>query len=201
MKVERFGDRFPQGTGEEPLLLTPQRFEDERGFFVEAWNRIRFAEALGLPPEQAPRFDQDNFSRSRRGVLRGLHYQLPPAPQGKLVRCLSGEIHDVIVDIRRGSPSFGRWLGVRLSAANLHQLWVPPGFAHGFLALSDSADVLYKVSGLWNRACERSLLWNDPRLAIEWPLEVLGGNPPILSAKDAAAPTLAEAVAADEVFP
>ncbi len=201
MKVERFGDRFPPGAGAEPLLLTPQRFEDDRGFFFEAWNRIRFAGALCLPPEQAPRFDQDNSSRSRRGVLRGLHYQLPPAPQGKLVRCLAGEIFDVIVDIRRSSPAFGRWLGVRLSGANLQQLWVPPGFAHGFLSLSDTSDVLYKVSGLWNRACERSLLWNDPRLAIEWPLEALGGTSPILSAKDAEAPTLAEAAAADEVFP
>jgi dTDP-4-dehydrorhamnose 3,5-epimerase len=201
MKIERFDDRFPAATGEEPLLLTPQRFEDERGFFLEAWNRIRFAEALGLPPEQAPRFDQDNGSRSRRGVVRGLHYQLPPAAQGKLVRCLAGEIYDVIVDIRRGSPAFGRWLGVRLSAANLHQLWVPPGFAHGFLALSDGAEVLYKVSGRWNRACERSLLWNDPALGIDWPLGDLQGAAPILSAKDAAAPTLSEAVAADEVFP
>jgi dTDP-4-dehydrorhamnose 3,5-epimerase len=201
VKVERFDGRFPSRPGEEPLLLTPQRFDDERGFFLEAWNRLRFAEALGLPPEQAPRFDQDNGSRSRLGVLRGLHYQLPPAPQAKLVRCLDGEIYDVIVDIRRGSPAFGRWLGVRLSGANLRQLWIPPGFAHGFLALSDTADVLYKVSGPWNRACERSLLWNDPDLGIDWPLEALQGQPPILSAKDAAAPSLSEAVAADEVVP
>jgi dTDP-4-dehydrorhamnose 3,5-epimerase len=133
-------------------------------------------------------------------VVRGLHYQLPPAAQGKLVRCLAGEIYDVIVDIRRSSSAFGRWLGVRLSAANQRQLWIPPGFAHGFLALRDNTDVLYKVSGLWNRACERSLLWNDPQLGIDWPLEALQGQAPILSAKDAAAPGLSEAVAADEVF-
>jgi dTDP-4-dehydrorhamnose 3,5-epimerase len=154
-----------------------------------------------VDPESAPGFDQDNQSRSSRGVLRGLHYQLPPHPQGKLVRCLSGEIFDVAVDLRRASPSFGRWRGVRLSADNHRQLWVPAGFAHGFLTLSAVADVLYKVSGFWSRPCERSLRWNDPELAIGWPLDELAGAAPQLSAKDGAAPSLAEALVRGDVFP
>jgi dTDP-4-dehydrorhamnose 3,5-epimerase len=201
MQVERFSDRFPPQPGAEPLLLTPPVLADARGSFQEAWNRRRFAEALGLDPDDAPRFDQDNQSRSVRGVLRGLHYQLPPHPQGKLVRCLAGEIFDVAVDLRRGSPSFGRWAGVRLSAENHCQLWVPAGFGHGFLTLSPSADVLYKVSGFWSRPCERSLRWDDSRLAIAWPLEELGGAGPLLSPKDAGAPGLEELVDRGEVFP
>jgi dTDP-4-dehydrorhamnose 3,5-epimerase len=201
MRVERFDDRFAAAPGAAPLLLTPELHGDERGFFLEAWNRRRFAEALGLPEDGAPVFHQDNQSRSVRGVLRGLHYQLPPHPQGKLVRCLSGEIFDVAVDLRRGSPSFRQWLGVRLSAANQRQLWVPAGFAHGFLALGDVNDVLYKVSGFWSRPSERSLRWDDTDLAIAWPLAELGQAPPRMSAKDAAAPGLAEALARGDVFP
>jgi dTDP-4-dehydrorhamnose 3,5-epimerase len=145
-------------------------------------------------------FVQDNHSRSSRGVLRGLHLQLEPEPQGKLVRCPVGAIFDVAVDLRRSSPSFGRWVGVELTADNQQQLWVPVGFAHGFLTLSDTAEVLYKASGYWSKSCERSLRWDDPELAITWPLERLGGGTPLLSAKDADAPKLAQLLAAGEVF-
>jgi dTDP-4-dehydrorhamnose 3,5-epimerase len=180
-----------------PLLITPQLFGDNRGFFFESWNQRRFDEAVGEPIT----FSQDNHSRSSRGVLRGLHYQLQPEPQGKLVRCPLGRILDVAVDLRRSSPTFGQWVGAELSADNHCQLWVPVGFAHGFLTLSEAAEVLYKASGYWSKACERSLRWNDPHLAIAWPLEQLAGLEPLLAAKDAAAPTLAEALAAAEVFP
>ncbi len=194
MQIERFDI-------EGPLLLTPQVFGDGRGFFFESWNQRRFAEALGVPVEQAPVFHQDNHSRSSRGVLRGLHYQLDPEPQAKLVRCVAGEVFDVAVDLRRSSISFGQWVGARLSAENHSQLWVPVGFAHGFLTLSDSAEVLYKASGFWNKGCERSLRWDDPSLAIAWPLQELNGTEPLLADKDGAAPSLAEALAAAEVFP
>jgi len=187
------------------LLLTPQVFADDRGFFFESWNATRFAQALLADPGQPSsevRFVQDNHSCSARGVLRGLHFQLPPHPQGKLVRCTAGEIFDVAVDLRRGSPTFGRWLGVRLSGANHQQLWVPPGFAHGFLSLQDGSEVLYKTTDVWHRECERSLLWNDPAMAITWPLAELQIEAgPSLSGKDAVAPRLAELVAAGEVFP
>ncbi|MCT0199457.1 dTDP-4-dehydrorhamnose 3,5-epimerase [Synechococcus sp. CS-1325] len=182
---------------EGPLLLTPSLFSDQRGFFFESWNARAFAAALGVSEAEAPIFLQDNHSLSRRGVLRGLHYQLPPAPQGKLVRCVAGEIHDVIVDLRRSSPSFGQSIGERLSAENRRILWVPPGFAHGFLTLSESAEVLYKASGLWNRSCERSILWNDATLAIDWPLAALDLASPIQSEKDANAAGFAAA----ELFP
>ncbi len=178
------------------LLLTPQVFGDGRGFFFESWNQRRFDEAVGVPTT----FVQDNHSRSSRGVLRGLHLQLEPEPQGKLVRCPVGAIFDVAVDLRRSSPSFGQWVGVELSAENQQQLWVPVGFAHGFLTLSESAEVHYKASGYWSKSCERSLRWNDPDLAIAWPLERLGSAAPLLAEKDAAAASFAEAVAAGEVF-
>jgi len=186
-----------------PLLLTPQVFADGRGFFFESWNQQRFAAALEADgqPSSHP-FVQDNHSRSTRGVLRGLHYQIPPHPQGKLVRCVVGEIFDVAVDLRRSSSSFGQWVAARLSAENHRQLWVPPGFAHGFLTLSPVAEVLYKTTDLWSRSCERAIRWNDPDLAIAWPwLQApaeSGGEGdggliiPQLSAKDAAAPLLAE---------
>jgi dTDP-4-dehydrorhamnose 3,5-epimerase len=193
MQVERFAI-------EGPLMLTPRMFSDERGYFFESWNQRRFAEALGVAPEQAPLFFQDNHSRSVRGVLRGLHYQLEPEPQGKLVRCVAGEIYDVAVDLRRSSPTYGQWLGARLSGTNHHQLWVPVGFAHGFLTLSETADVLYKASGFWSKECERSLRWDDPTIGIDWPLESIGGAEPLLAPKDAEAPTLAGALAAEEVF-
>jgi dTDP-4-dehydrorhamnose 3,5-epimerase len=150
-----------------PLLLTPRVLGDERGFFFESWNQQAFNAAAGDTA-----FVQDNHSRSSRGVLRGLHYQLPPHPQGKLVRCVLGEIFDVAVDIRRSSPTFGQWVGAVLSADDKQQLWVPAGFAHGFLTLSEQAEVLYKTTDFWSRECERAIRWDDPQLAIAWPLPV-----------------------------
>lgn len=195
MQVEQL--RSPGGQViEGPLLITPRVFADGRGFFFESWNQRRFDEAVGTPTI----FLQDNHSRSSKGVLRGLHYQLEPEPQGKLVRCTVGAIFDVAVDLRRSSPTFGQWVGAELSAENQQQLWVPVGFGHGFLTLSDTAEVLYKASGFWSKSCERSLLWNDPDLAIAWPLDRLNGSAPLLAEKDAAAPGFAEASAAGEVF-
>ena len=175
-----------------PLLLTPRVFGDERGFFFESWNQQAFNAAAGDTA-----FLQDNHSRSSRGVLRGLHYQLPPHSQGKLVRCVLGEIFDVAVDIRRSSPTFGQWVGAVLSADNKQQLWVPAGFAHGFLTLSEQAEVLYKTTDFWSRECERAIRWDDPALAIAWPLEALAGAEPQLSEKDAVAPLLAELAEGD----
>jgi dTDP-4-dehydrorhamnose 3,5-epimerase len=175
-----------------PLLLTPRVFGDERGFFFESWNQQAFNAAAGDTA-----FVQDNHSRSSRGVLRGLHYQLPPHPQGKLVRCVLGEIFDVAVDIRRSSSTFGQWVGAVLSADNKQQLWVPAGFAHGFLTLSEQAEVLYKTTDFWSRECERVIRWDDPQLAIAWPLEALAGAEPQLLEKDAVAPLLAELAEGD----
>jgi dTDP-4-dehydrorhamnose 3,5-epimerase len=164
-------------------LIEPKVFGDARGFFFESWNERAFAQA-GI----AARFVQDNHSRSMKGVLRGLHYQLRQ-PQAKLVRVIAGEIHDVAVDIRRGSPTFGRSVALRLSAQAKNMLWLPEGFAHGFLVVSEFAEVLYKATDFYAPEHERSILWNDPALAIRWPLE----GAPILSAKDARAARLAEA--------
>jgi dTDP-4-dehydrorhamnose 3,5-epimerase len=172
----------------EVLLLEPAVFGDERGFFMESFNARRFREATGVEAE----FVQDNHSRSVRGVLRGIHYQVVK-PQGKLVRVAAGRVFDIAVDLRRSSPRFGRWVGMELSDRNHHQLWVPPGFGHAFLVLSDSADFLYKTTNYWYREHDRSLRWNDPALAIEWPLQA----DPLLAVKDAAAPLLAAA----EVYP
>lgn len=181
---------------EGPLLLTPEVFGDERGFFLESWNGERWQELLAAHGQSPVPFVQDNHSRSVRGVLRGLHWQLPPHPQAKLVRCVVGSIFDVAVDLRRGSPSFGQWLGAELSAANHQQLWLPVGFAHGFLTLSEQAEVLYKTTDFWSRSCERALRWDDPALAIGWPqLETA----PLLSGKDGIAPLLAE-LATDDLF-
>lgn len=185
---------------EGPLLLTPRVIHDDRGFFYESWNRQSFASALGITIEESPNFLQDNHSSSRKGVMRGLHYQLEPNPQAKLVRCSHGEIFDVAVDLRRKSSTFGQSVGVQLSGDNHHQLWIPVGFAHGFVALSESADVLYKASGYWNKECERSLLWNDPELAISWPLNFANDTLPVISPKDATAPTLAAALRSGDVF-
>ncbi len=160
----------------EVLLITPQVFEDARGFFMETWNAGAFAEA-GIDAA----FVQDNHSRSSLGALRGLHYQLT-LPQGKLVRVTAGRVFDVAVDIRRSSPDFGRWVGAELSAENRRMLWVPPGFAHGFLTLEDDTDFLYKCTNFYAPRDERCIAWNDPDLAIAWPLE---GMEPIVSAKDA----------------
>lgn len=160
------------------LLLEPRVFGDERGFFVESFNQRAFNAATGL----ALQFVQDNHSRSARNVLRGLHYQAVQ-PQGKLVRVVAGEVFDVAVDIRRNSPTFGQWVGEILSATNKRQLWVPPGLAHGFLVLSDTADFLYKTTDYYAPEHEGCVAWNDPTLAIAWPTR---GESPLLSAKDAA---------------
>lgn len=165
------------------IMLEPEAFTDGRGVFFESFNAGRFTEATGLEMT----FVQDNQSRSHRGVVRGIHYQLPPAEQGKLVRVLAGVVFDVAVDLRRSSPTFGRWLGTELSAHNRRQIWVPPGFGHGFLALSADAEVLYKATRYYAPEHERAIRWNDPDLGIEWPLE---DAEPLLSAKDAAAPLL-----------
>jgi dTDP-4-dehydrorhamnose 3,5-epimerase len=167
------------------LLIEPKVFGDDRGFFYESFNRRAFSDATGADWD----FVQDNHSKSARGVLRGLHYQLPPKAQGKLVRVIAGEVFDVAVDIRRASPTFGRWVGSLLSAENRCQMWVPPGFAHGFVVLSESAEFLYKTTDYWAPELERAIAWNDPALAIDWPLE----GAPTLSAKDAVAPLLAAA--------
>jgi len=176
-------------TIEGVLILEPRVFGDERGFFMESFNQKGFDEAVGAHVE----FVQDNHSRSAKGVLRGLHYQLAPHAQGKLVRVTQGAVFDVAVDIRRGSPSFGRWVGVELSGANHRQLWLPPGMAHGFLVTSDSADFLYKTTDYYAPQAERAIRWDDPDIGIAWPLADLT---PLLSAKDAAAPGLSEVTAA-----
>lgn len=168
----------------EVLILEPKVFGDQRGFFFESFNARQFAEATGLNRD----FVQDNHSRSARGVLRGLHYQIQN-PQGKLVRVVAGEVFDVAVDIRKGSPTFGKSVGVTLSGENKRQLWVPEGFAHGFLVTSDHAEFLYKTTDYWYPEYERSLLWNDPVLGIDWPIS----GEPVLAAKDAAGKPLAEA--------
>ncbi len=168
------------------LIVEPRVFGDERGFFTESWNQRHFDEATGL----AARFVQDNHSRSAHGVLRGLHYQIEQ-PQGKLVRVVSGRVFDVAVDMRRASPTLGQWVGVELSAESQRQLWVPPGFAHGFVTLSDSADFLYKTTDYFAPEHERTLAWNDPHVAMAWPLNELT-VPPTVSAKDAMAPLWAD---------
>lgn len=166
------------------LILQPKVFGDARGFFFESFNQRDFAQATGLDVQ----FVQDNHSRSAKGVLRGLHYQIEH-PQGKLVRVTQGEVFDVAVDMRRSSPTFGKWDGVLLSAENQRQLWIPPGFAHGFVVTSESAEFLYKTTDYWYPAHERSLLWSDPSVGVQWPLQ----DAPLLAAKDAAAPLLADA--------
>ena len=159
------------------LLIEPKVFGDERGFFFESFNQQRFNEVTGLDLQ----FVQDNHSKSAKNVLRGLHYQLPPKAQGKLVRVVAGEVFDVAVDIRKDSPTYGHWVGVTLSGDNKHQLWIPPGLAHGFLVMSESAEFLYKTTDYYAPELERCIGWDDPDLAIKWPLE----GEPTLSGKDA----------------
>ncbi|HEX6635290.1 MAG TPA: dTDP-4-dehydrorhamnose 3,5-epimerase [Usitatibacter sp.] len=172
----------------EVVVIEPRVFGDARGFFFESWNRRAFAQIAGRDWE----FVQDNHSGSARHVLRGLHYQVRQ-PQGKLVRVVAGEVFDVAVDLRRSSPTFGRWVGERLSARNRRMMWVPPGFAHGFLVLSETAEFLYKTTDYYAPEHERTLLWNDPAIGIGWPLE----GEPLLKPKDAAGTPLAQA----ETFP
>ena len=169
------------------LMLEPRVFGDDRGFFYESFNARQFAEATGV----SAAFVQDNHSRSARGVLRGLHYQIQQA-QGKLVRVTAGSVYDVVVDSRKSSPTFGQWFGAELSAENKRQMWIPAGFAHGFVVTSEHAEFLYKTTDYWAPEHERAILWNDPALGITWPLDVT----PLLSAKDQAASLLADA----EVF-
>jgi dTDP-4-dehydrorhamnose 3,5-epimerase len=176
--------RFRATAIPDVIVVEPNVFGDERGFFMESWNARVFAQA-GIDAA----FVQDNHSRSRRGVLRGLHYQIRE-PQGKLVRVAAGEVYDVAVDLRRSSPTFGRAVGEVLSAENKRMLWIPAGFAHGFLVLSEVADFLYKATAYYAPEHERALKWDDPQLAIDWPL---AGAAPTVSAKDAAAPLLAQA--------
>lgn len=167
------------------LVLEPRVFGDERGFFFESWNQREFAR-LGLPTH----FVQDNHSKSARGILRGLHYQTQQV-QGKLVRVVAGEVFDVAVDMRRGSPTLGRWAGALLSAANRRMMWIPPGFAHGFYVTADSAEFIYKCTDFYAPEHEVSLRWDDPAIGIDWPL--IDGKPPVLSVKDAAGLGFAEA--------
>jgi dTDP-4-dehydrorhamnose 3,5-epimerase len=173
------------------IIIEPRVFGDERGFFMETWQRSTFAEH-GIDFD----FVQDNHSLSGKGILRGLHYQLKQ-PQGKLVRVVSGEVFDVAVDIRKGSPWFGKWVGATLSSENKRMFWVPPGFAHGFYVLSDQAEFVYKCTDFYAPEHERSIIWNDPDLNIEWPLD---GTEPVLSAKDCEGIIFKEAECYDEGF-
>lgn len=170
------------------LIIEPSVFHDERGFFFESFNERHFAESLGIT---LPHFVQDNHSRSVKNVLRGLHYQIKQ-PQGKLVRVVVGEVFDVCVDLRKTSSTFGKWVGLTLSAENKRQLWVPPGFAHGFVVLSEFAESLYKTTDYWAPEHERCLIWNDPIVGVDWPIAML----PILASKDQHGKQLADA----EVF-
>lgn len=168
------------------LLVRPRIFDDERGFFLESWNQRAFDEAVG----REVRFVQDNHSRSRQGVLRGLHYQVEPAAQAKLVTVMQGKIFDVAVDLRPGSATFGRWVGEELCGDERSSLWIPEGFAHGFLVLSESADVLYKTTDFYSPNHERCIRWDDPALSIRWPVSA---NAPVVSPKDAAGMSFEEA--------
>jgi len=173
------------------FIVEPVVFGDERGWFYESFNEPKFHAALQALGEPVPRpFVQDNHSKSAAGVLRGLHFQVPPHAQGKLVRVVRGRVWDVAVDIRPDSANFGRWVGVELSQANHRQLWIPEGFAHGFLSLEDDTEFLYKTTDVYAKDCERAIRWDDPQLGITWPLE---GVQPALAPKDAAAPLLAQA--------
>ncbi|EMR11891.1 dTDP-4-dehydrorhamnose 3,5-epimerase [Methylophaga lonarensis MPL] len=167
------------------VVIEPDVFADERGFFFESFNQHKFEQAIGRRVD----FVQDNHSKSVRGVLRGLHYQLPPHAQGKLVRVIQGEVYDVAVDIRKDSPTFGQWTGQHLSAENKKQMWIPEGFAHAFLTLTETAEFLYKTTDYYAKDCERAIAWNDPQIAIDWP-EVGGIT---VSAKDAVAAAFANA--------
>lgn len=169
----------------EVIVIEPKVFGDNRGFFFESFSERAFSAAVGRRVE----FIQDNHSRSRRGVLRGLHYQMPPCAQGKLVRVVAGEVFDVAVDIRKGSLTFGQWVGEVLSESNKKQLWIPPGFAHAFLTLSESADFLYKTTDFYSPESERCIKWNDPQIGIAWPFD----GEPLVSAKDARGVSLSQA--------
>ena len=172
-----------------PLIINPKIYTDERGYFYESWNESTFDKAVG----KETKFSQDNHSYSQIGVIRGLHYQIPPKAQGKLVRCISGEIFDVAVDIRENSPTFTEWGGLNLSNKNKLLLWIPAGFAHGFLSLKENSEVLYKASGPYSKFHERSIKWCDPIINIKWPSQFDCENRPRLSEKDEKAPFLKDA--------
>lgn len=175
-----------------PLLLTPPVFRDGRGYFLESWNATVLSAVLEADGQLATPFVQDNHSRSRSGVMRGLHYQVSPHAQGKLIRCVHGQIFDVAVDLRRSSGTFGQWCAAVLGPERHQQLWVPAGFAHGFLTLSEHAEVLYKTTDFWSPGCERAIRWDDPQLAITWPLQFLEIDAPLLGEKDGDAGLLAD---------
>ena len=190
--------KLTNSRGEEiegPIIITPNVFNDERGYFYESWNEKKFNTILG----KYVSFKQDNVSHSFKGVLRGLHYQLKPEPQGKLVRCIYGSIFDVAVDLRKESKTFGKWVSAVLSAENKNQLWIPVGFAHGFLTISDHAEVNYKATGFWNKDCEHSIRWNDKDLKITWPIKDLGFEP-IINEKDASSPFLKDSILKGTLF-
>ncbi len=180
-------DSIPAELLDGLAIIVPQRFSDDRGYFFEAFHKEGFSSLTGFDGE----FLQDNQSHSVKGVLRGLHYQVEPKTQGKLVRVVSGSVFDVVVDIRPGSASLGRWFGIELSAEMGNQLWAPPGFAHGFLTLSETAEVLYKTTDTYSPEHERTIRWDDPSIGIEWPLDSLG--PPIVSEGDAQGVTFSDA--------
>ena len=167
-----------------PILLKTKVFKDERGFFYESWNEEDWKKILKIYNQPYKSFVQDNHSKSIRGVLRGLHFQKEPFPQGKLIRCISGEIFDVAVDIRKHSSTYGKWIGVRLSSDKKNQLWIPEGFAHGFLTLSSNAEVNYKTTNFWNKDCEDCILWKDKTLAIDWHINEFNIENLLISSKD-----------------
>ena len=175
-----------------PLLIKPKVFKDERGFFMESWNNYDWENIMRENKQELNLFLQDNHSKSSIGVLRGLHYQLNPFAQGKLVRCISGEIYDVAVDIRSDSPTFGKYVGEFLSDENHIQLWIPVGFAHGFLTISETAEVVYKTTNYWDKNSERSIKWDDPLINIEWPSKILKNHEILVSQKDNQASLLSE---------
>ena len=174
---------------EGPLLLKPNIYADSRGFFYESWNQMSFDHHFS----ENVNFSQDNHSSSITGVLRGLHYQVNPKPQGKLVRCTKGSIYDVAVDIRKTSSTFKEWINITLSEKNKYIFWIPVGFAHGFLSLEENSEVLYKATGNWSKHHDRSIRWNDPSIKINWPLETINFQRPLLSEKDNNAPFLKDA--------
>ena len=181
---------------EGPLVFSPDIFSDSRGLFFESWNKKKYEEKI---PDKVE-FLQDNHSESYLGVLRGLHYQVEPKSQGKLVRCIKGRIFDIAVDIRKSSRTFSKWVGIELTQKNKKQLWIPRGFAHGFITLSDSAEVLYKASGFWDKNCERTIKWDDEDIDIDWPLETIGIKNPLLSEKDSKANSLKILSIKDDLF-
>ncbi len=177
-------------------LISPNIFQDSRGHFYESWNKNLFNKTI----DREINFVQDNQSRSLKGVLRGLHYQINPYPQAKLVKCLKGKIYDVAIDLRQSSKTFGEWAGVYLSEENKKQIWIPEGFAHGFLAMSSIADVLYKTNNFWGKDFERCIKWNDKKLGIKWPLNIINFSYPLISNKDENALTFEKAIRKSEIF-